>query len=135
LIIYKVVIDDVREVFVTSYVWPAVACGLLYEGRYLLGTAIARPCISQGLIKAAKAEGASIIAHGATGKGNDQVRFELNCYSLYPEITVLHIYFINDYFTSNRTKISERLKNKRKRNLSFRLFLILAKTLLVLLFY
>lgn len=83
-------IDDVREVFVTSYVWPAVACGLLYEGRYLLGTAIARPCISQGLIKVAKAEGAGIIAHGATGKGNDQVRFELNCYSLYPGITVLY---------------------------------------------
>ncbi|GAB1864808.1 Argininosuccinate synthase [Camponotus japonicus] len=85
----KVVIDDLKEVFVTSYVWPAVACGLLYEGRYLLGTSVARPCISQGLIKLAKAEGANIIAHGATGKGNDQVRFELSCYSLYPDITVL----------------------------------------------
>ncbi|KAL6264580.1 hypothetical protein P5V15_004682 [Pogonomyrmex californicus] len=84
-----VVIDDVKEVFVTSYVWPAVACGLLYEGRYLLGTSIARPCISQGLIKTAKAEGAGVIAHGATGKGNDQVRFELSCYSLCPEITIL----------------------------------------------
>lgn len=102
-------IDDIRETFVTSYVWPAVAYGLLYEGRYLLGTAIARPCISEGLIKVAKAEGAGIIAHGATGKGNDQVRFELSCYSLYPGITVL--YFINNYFT-------------RERNLPFR-FLIL----------
>lgn len=100
-------IDDVRDVFVSSYVWPAVACGLLYEGRYLLGTSIARPCISQGLIKAAKAEGAGIIAHGATGKGNDQVRFELNCYSLCPEITVLYIYFINDYFKSNKKQVRE----------------------------
>lgn len=77
----------------TSYVWPAVACGLLYEGRYLLGTSIARPCISQGLIKTATTEGVNIIAHGATGKGNDQVRFELSCYSLCPAITVFYILF------------------------------------------
>lgn len=86
----------------TSYVWPAVACGLLYEGRYLLGTSIARPCISQGLISTAKAEGANIIAHGATGKGNDQVRFELSCYSLYPDIKVFYSNFIDD--TKTKTK-------------------------------
>ncbi|KAL0112319.1 hypothetical protein PUN28_011983 [Cardiocondyla obscurior] len=85
----KVMIDDVRDEFLTSYVWPAVACGLLYEGRYLLGTSLARPCITNGLINVAKAEGANIIAHGATGKGNDQVRFELSCYSLNPDITIL----------------------------------------------
>nr|XP_033323222.1 argininosuccinate synthase isoform X1 [Megalopta genalis]XP_033323223.1 argininosuccinate synthase isoform X2 [Megalopta genalis] len=85
----KVVIEDLREVFVSSFAWPAVACGLIYENRYLLGTSIARPCISEGLIRIAKAENASIIAHGATGKGNDQVRFELSCYSLCPEIQIL----------------------------------------------
>lgn len=72
-----------------------MACGLLYEGRYLLGTSIARPCISEGLIKLARTEDANIIAHGATGKGNDQVRFELSCYSLYPDITVLFIIIIS----------------------------------------
>lgn len=88
IIFHKVVIEDLREVFLSSFVWPAIACGLLYEDRYLLGTAIARPCISEGLIRLAKSENAYIIAHGATGKGNDQVRFELNCYSLYPDIQV-----------------------------------------------
>lgn len=95
----KVVIDDLKEVFATSYVWTAVACGLLYEGRYLLGTSIARPCISQGLIKIARSEGASIIAHGATGKGNDQVRFELSCYSLYPDIKILAPWREHEFYT------------------------------------
>lgn len=95
----KVVIDDLKEVFVTSYVWPAVSCGLLYEGRYLLGTSIARPCISDGLIKLARAEDANIIAHGATGKGNDQVRFELSCYSLYPDITILAPWREPEFYT------------------------------------
>ncbi|XP_029165087.1 argininosuccinate synthase [Nylanderia fulva] len=95
----KVVIDDLKEVFVTSYVWPAVACGLLYEGRYLLGTSVARPCISEGLIKLARAEDANIIAHGATGKGNDQVRFELSCYSLYPDITILAPWREREFYT------------------------------------
>lgn len=95
----KVVIDDLRETFLTSYVWPAVACGLLYEGRYLLGTAIARPCISEGLVKVAKAEGARVIAHGATGKGNDQVRFELSCYSIYPEVQILAPWREPEFYT------------------------------------
>ena len=73
--------------------WPAIACGLLYEGKYLLGTAIARPCISEALVRIAKSENASIIAHGATGKGNDQVRFELSCYSLFPDVQVLYFNF------------------------------------------
>lgn len=90
---YKVVIEDLREAFLSSFVWPAIACGLIYENRYLLGTAIARPCISEGLIRIAKVENASIIAHGATGKGNDQVRFELSCYSLYPDVQVLYLNF------------------------------------------
>ncbi|XP_012279023.1 argininosuccinate synthase [Orussus abietinus] len=85
----KVIVEDLREVFVTSFVWPSVRCGLKYEDRYLLGTSIARPCISEGLVKTAKNEGAKIISHGATGKGNDQVRFEFACYTLYPEVKIL----------------------------------------------
>ncbi|PBC27168.1 Argininosuccinate synthase [Apis cerana cerana] len=95
----KVVIEDLREVFLSSFVWPAIACGLLYEDRYLLGTAIARPCISEGLIRLAKSENAYIIAHGATGKGNDQVRFELNCYSLYPDIQILAPWREKEFYT------------------------------------
>lgn len=85
----KVIIEDLREKFIISYVWPLVKCGLLYEGRYLLGTSLARPCISEGLISTAKKENAKIISHGATGKGNDQIRFELSCYTLYPEVEII----------------------------------------------
>lgn len=65
--------------------------GLIYEQRYLLGTSLARPCISVGLINCAKRYGAKYISHGATGKGNDQVRFELSCYALYPIVKVRKI--------------------------------------------
>ncbi|CAD1472271.1 unnamed protein product [Heterotrigona itama] len=88
VIAYMVIIEDLRLTFLSSFVWPAIACGLLYEGKYLLGTAIARPCISEALVRIAKSENASIIAHGATGKGNDQVRFELSCYSLFPDVQI-----------------------------------------------
>lgn len=83
------VIENLKETFLEDYVWPAIQTGVIYESRYLLGTSIARPCISVGLIKCAKENGAYYIAHGATGKGNDQVRFELSCYYLLPEIKVI----------------------------------------------
>jgi len=83
-----VVIDDVRNKFVKDFIWPAVSAGLIYESRYLLGTSLARPCISQGLIHVAQEENAKFISHGATGKGNDQVRFELSCYALWPQVKV-----------------------------------------------
>lgn len=70
-----------------------------YEGRYLLGTSIARPCISEGLIRTAKAENASTISHGATGKGNDQVRFELSSYALHPEIKILAPWRKREFYT------------------------------------
>ncbi|GFG39180.1 hypothetical protein Cfor_04139 [Coptotermes formosanus] len=85
----KVVIDDVRKKFVNDFIWPAVSAGLIYESRYLLGTSLARPCISQGLVHVARQEKAQFISHGATGKGNDQVRFELSCYALWPQVKVL----------------------------------------------
>ncbi|XP_026468141.1 argininosuccinate synthase [Ctenocephalides felis] len=85
----EVIVDDLKKDFIENYVWPAVKMGLIYEGRYLLGTSLARPCISVGLMKAAKKIGATYISHGATGKGNDQVRFELSCYALCPSIQVI----------------------------------------------
>lgn len=87
---YQVIVDDVRENFVKDYVWFAVQAGLIYESRYLLGTSLARPCISVGLVKYALENNANFIAHGATGKGNDQVRFELSCYSLSPKLQVIN---------------------------------------------
>lgn len=85
----KVVIEDIREEFVKNYVWPAIRYGLLYENRYLLGTSLARPCISVGLINCVKENNASYVSHGATGKGNDQVRFELSCYTLLPDVKII----------------------------------------------
>ena len=80
------VVDDLREAFVTQAVFPAVRAGAVYEGEYLLGTSLARPIITQGLVAAAREHGADAIAHGATGKGNDQVRFELSAAALAPDL-------------------------------------------------
>lgn len=82
----KCVISDLRKEFVTDYVFEAIKCNALYEGRYLLGTSIARPCIAKEMIRIANEEGCSYIGHGATGKGNDQVRFEMCCQALSPTI-------------------------------------------------
>ncbi|RHY28784.1 hypothetical protein DYB25_013280 [Aphanomyces astaci] len=73
----KVYIEDLRKEFVVDYIWPAVQANAIYESRYLLGTSLARPVISKKMVEIANAEGAQYVAHGATGKGNDQVRFEL----------------------------------------------------------
>ena len=85
----KVVITDLREEFVRDYVFTALKANAVYEGAYLLGTAIARPLIAKYLIKVAKSERADAVAHGATGKGNDQVRFELTYYALDPSIKIV----------------------------------------------
>jgi argininosuccinate synthase len=85
----KAVIGDLRLEFVRDYVWPALRAGALYEGTYLLGTALARPCIGKGLMDAVAAEDADAIGHGATGKGNDQVRFELAAYHFRPGIKII----------------------------------------------
>ncbi|XP_065077064.1 argininosuccinate synthase [Ochlerotatus camptorhynchus] len=84
-----VIIKDMKEMFVEKYVWPAIQMGLIYEDRYLLGTSLARPCISVGLIECAAQRSCTIISHGATGKGNDQIRFELSCYALNPKMKVI----------------------------------------------
>ena len=85
----EVFIDDLREEFVQDFVYPMFRANAIYEGEYLLGTSIARPLISKRLVEIAQETGADAIAHGATGKGNDQVRFELSAYALMPGIQVI----------------------------------------------
>jgi argininosuccinate synthase len=85
----NIFIEDLREEFVRDFVFPMFRANALYEGLYLLGTSIARPLISKRLIEIAAKTGADAVAHGATGKGNDQVRFELSAYALNPEIKVI----------------------------------------------
>jgi argininosuccinate synthase len=85
----EAICEDLTEEFVTDYVFPAFRASSLYEGYYLMGTSLARPVISKGLVRAAVETGADAIAHGATGKGNDQVRFELSAYALKPDIKVI----------------------------------------------
>ncbi|RYE65230.1 MAG: argininosuccinate synthase, partial [Rhizobiaceae bacterium] len=87
--IKEIYIEDVREEFVRDFVFPMFRANAVYEGVYLLGTSIARPLISKHLIEIARKTGADAIAHGATGKGNDQVRFELSAYALNPDIKVI----------------------------------------------
>ena len=82
-------VDDLREEFVADFVYPMFRANTIYEGEYLLGTSIARPLIAKRLVEIAAATGADAISHGATGKGNDQVRFELGAYALAPDIRVI----------------------------------------------
>lgn len=85
----KLYVEDLREEFVRDFVWTAVKANAVYEGVYLLGTSLARPVIAKRQIEIAEREGADAVAHGATGKGNDQVRFELTYYALRPDIRVI----------------------------------------------
>ena len=85
----NIFIEDLREEFVRDYVFPMFRANALYEGQYLLGTSIARPLIAKRQIEIAEKVGADAVAHGATGKGNDQVRFELSYYALKPDVTVI----------------------------------------------
>ena len=87
--IKEIYIDDLKEEFVRDFVFPMFRANTIYEGEYLLGTSIARPLISKRLIEIAKETGADAVSHGATGKGNDQVRFELSAYALNPDIKII----------------------------------------------
>ncbi|HVZ14685.1 MAG TPA: argininosuccinate synthase, partial [Bauldia sp.] len=87
--IKEIHIEDLREEFVRDFVFPMFRMNALYEGVYLLGTSIARPLIAKRLVEIARESGADAIAHGATGKGNDQVRFELTAYALNPDIRII----------------------------------------------
>ncbi len=85
----KVVVEDLREEFVRDYVFPAVRAGAVYEHKYLLGTSLARPVIAKAQVEVALREGATAVAHGCTGKGNDQVRFEHAFQALAPQLKII----------------------------------------------
>jgi argininosuccinate synthase len=85
----KIYIDDLQDEFASDFIYPIIRAGAIYEGQYFLGTSIARPLIAKRMVEIAKAEGATAIAHGATGKGNDQVRFELTAAALAPDLDII----------------------------------------------
>ena len=85
----KVYIEDLQEEFARDFIFPMFRAGAIYEGRYLLGTSIARPLIAKRMVEIARQEGAQAVAHGATGKGNDQVRFELTVMALAPDLKTI----------------------------------------------
>jgi argininosuccinate synthase len=103
--IKEIYIEDVREEFVRDFVFPMFRANAVYEGIYLLGTSIARPLISKRLVEIARETGADAIAHGATGKGNDQVRFELSAYALNPDIKIIAPW--RDWQFKSRTDLLE----------------------------
>ena len=101
--IKQIFVEDLREEFVSDYVFPMFRANALYEGLYLLGTSIARPLIAKRQIEIAREIGADAVSHGATGKGNDQVRFELGYYALQPDIKVIAPW--REWDLSSRTKL------------------------------
>jgi argininosuccinate synthase len=101
----QIFVEDLREEFVRDFVFPMFRANALYEGAYLLGTAIARPLIARRQIEIARRVGADAVAHGATGKGNDQVRFELGYYALAPDITVIAPW--REWDLTSRTRLIE----------------------------
>ncbi|MGH6974917.1 MAG: argininosuccinate synthase, partial [Stellaceae bacterium] len=101
----QIFVEDLREEFVRDFVFPMFRANALYEGQYLLGTSIARPLIAKRQIEIAEATGADAVAHGATGKGNDQVRFELTYYALKPDIKVIAPW--REWALNSRTKLIE----------------------------
>ncbi len=101
----NIFIEDLREEFVRDYVFPMFRANTVYEGQYLLGTSIARPLIAKQQIEIAEKVGADAVAHGATGKGNDQVRFELGYYALKPDVTVIAPW--REWDLTSRTKLIE----------------------------
>src|SRR6186997_2003236 len=103
--IKQIYVEDVREEFIRDFVFPMFRANALYEGVYLLGTSIARPLISKRQIEIAEQVGADAVAHGATGKGNDQVRFELSYYSLKPDIKIIAPW--REWDLTSRTKLLE----------------------------
>jgi argininosuccinate synthase len=107
----KVYIEDLREEFARDFVFPMLRANAIYEGSYLLGTSIARPLIAKRQVEIAVAEGADSVAHGATGKGNDQVRFELTYYALQPDIRVIAPWRLWDL--NSRSKLIEFAQRKR----------------------
>ncbi len=107
----KVIISDLREEFVKDYIFPAFRCNAIYEGKYLLGTSLARPIIGKEQVRIAHEEGADAVSHGATGKGNDQVRFELSYLGIDPSLKIIAPWRIWDL--NSRTKLEEFAKKHK----------------------
>jgi len=105
----KVIVEDLTEEFISDYVFPMFRCNTIFEGEYLLGTAIARPLIARKLVEIGKQEGTNIICHGATGKGNDQIRFEIGAHALNPSIEVIAPW--RDWDMVSRTDLMNYCKN------------------------
>ena len=105
----KVIVEDLTEEFISDYVFPMFRCNTIFEGEYLLGTAIARPLIAKKLVEIGKHEGTNIICHGATGKGNDQIRFEIGAHALNPSIEVIAPW--RDWDMVSRTDLMNYCKN------------------------
>ena len=105
----KVIVEDLTEEFISDYVFPMFRCNTIFEGEYLLGTAIARPLIAKKLVEIGKKEGTYIICHGATGKGNDQIRFEIGAHALNPSIEVIAPW--RDWDMVSRTDLMNYCKN------------------------
>ena len=105
----KVIVEDLTEEFISDYVFPMFRCNTIFEGEYLLGTAIARPLITKKLVEIGKQEGTNIICHGATGKGNDQIRFEIGAHALNPSIEVIAPW--RDWDMVSRTDLMNYCKN------------------------
>ncbi|XP_077478790.1 argininosuccinate synthase [Stigmatopora argus] len=101
----KVFIEDLRAEFVEDFIFPAVQANAVYEDRYLLGTSLARPCIAKRQVEIAQREGAQFVSHGATGKGNDQIRFELTFYALYPGVKILAPWRIPEFYNRFRGRV------------------------------
>ena len=93
----KVYIEDLKKEFITDFIFPAIKANAIYEGKYLLGTSLARPLIAKKQIEIAKKEKTNIVSHGATGKGNDQVRFELTYYTLMPDVKIISPWKDNEF--------------------------------------
>ena len=105
----KVIVEDLTEEFISDYVFPMFRCNTIFEGEYLLGTAIARPLIAKKRVEIGKQEGTNIICHGATGKGNDQIRFEIGAHALNPSIEVIAPW--RDWDMVSRTDLMNYCKN------------------------
>ena len=106
----KIYIEDLKEEFVQDYVFPAYRADVAYEGLYLLGTSLARPLIAKRLVEIARKEKAQAVAHGATGKGNDQVRFELGAWALYPGIKIIAPWKMDEWTLTSREKMIDYAK-------------------------
>jgi argininosuccinate synthase len=112
----KVYVEDLKEEFITEYIFPAIKANATYENRYLLGTSLARPLIAKRQIEIADKENAEFVAHGATGKGNDQVRFELSYYALNPKIKVISPWKMQEFLDQFKGR-TDMLNYARKNNI------------------